>query len=46
MKISVIVDVPEDENIIDPLSPFETKIQLDYGDTVLYLDGEVEKIDR
>lgn len=42
MKISVIVDVPE-ENIIDPLTPFETEVKFDYGNKILYLDGHVEK---
>ena len=45
MKVAVIVEIPEDEvkKIIEPLTPFETEVKLDYGSSVLYLNGEVEE---
>lgn len=46
MKIAVIVDVPEDKHIIDPSTPFDTEVKLDYGDTILYLHGEIKKPDE
>lgn len=44
MKAMVIIDIPEDKKIINPLTPFEAKVTLDYGDEVIYLNGEVHSI--
>lgn len=43
MKAIVLVDIPEDD-ALDMLSPFNTKVTLDYGDKVLELSGEVRAI--
>lgn len=41
MKTMIIVDIPETENIADPLSPFNIKVILDYGDKVIAEKGEI-----
>ena len=43
MKAIVLIDIPED-NSLDILSPFNTKVTLDYGDKVLELNGEVHAV--
>ena len=40
MKVIVLIDIPEDDSL-DMLSPFNTKVTLDYGDKVLELSGDV-----
>lgn len=45
MKAIVLIDIPED-NSLDMLSPFNTKVTLDYGDKVLELSGEVYDIPK
>ena len=40
MKAIVLIDIPEDDSL-DMLSPFNTKVILDYGDKVLELSGNV-----
>ena len=40
MKALVLVNIPEDDSLF-VLSPFLTKVTLDYGNKVLYLNGEV-----
>ena len=44
MKAMVIVDIPENENVNDLFAPFNTKVTLDYGSEVIYLEGEVHPI--
>ena len=44
MKAIVIVDIPESGKISNLLTPFDTKVTLDYGDEVVYLKGEVRSI--
>lgn len=46
MKVAVIVDIPENKlnNEISILHPFETKVSLDYGDSVVYLKGDVYSV--
>lgn len=41
MKAMIVVDIPENKNITNPLTPFNTKVILDYGNEVLELHGEV-----
>lgn len=45
MKVAVIIEIPEDKEreIIEPLTPFEAEVKLDYGSSVLYLNGKVEE---
>ena len=43
MKAIVIIDIPEDSSL-DILSPFNTKVTLDYGDKVIELRGDVCEI--
>ena len=43
MKAIVIIDLPEDDNF-DMLSPFNTKVTLDYGDKVFEVSGDVRKM--
>lgn len=43
MKAIILVDIPED-GVHDMLSPYETKISLDYADKVLYLNGKIRPI--
>ena len=40
MKAIVLIDIPKDDSL-DMLSPFNTKVTLDYGDKVLELSGDV-----
>ena len=44
MKAMVVIDIPEREKIPYPLSPFNVKVTLDYGDEVVYLGGEVRPL--
>ena len=46
MKYAVIIDIPDDANIVDPSTPFEVNVKLDYGESVLYLDGELKLEDQ
>lgn len=41
MKAMILVDIPENKNIENLLTPFSSKVTLDYGDEVLYLDGQI-----
>lgn len=43
MKAIVLIDIPED-NSLDMLSPFNTKVTLDYGDKVIELSGDVREV--
>ena len=45
MKAIVLIDIPEDDSL-DMLSPFNTKVTLDYGDKVLELSGNVCEVPR
>ena len=44
MKAIVKIDIPENENVNDLFAPFDTKVTLDYGNEVIYLEGEVHPI--
>ena len=46
MKAMVIVDIPKNENVNDLFAPFNTKVTLDYGSEVIYLEGEVHQLQQ
>ena len=45
MKAIVLIDIPED-SAVNVLTPFNTKVTLDYGDKVVELRGDVCEVPK
>lgn len=44
MKAIILVDITDDSEITDVLSPFNVDVKLDYWNKVLYLNGIVDGV--